>query len=189
MVTALREIYQIKVQLMDIRPPIWRRCLLSSTSSLKDFHEILQVVMGWENYHLHLFVVNDTRYGEIDPEFANEDDWDDESAVKLKDIFRSVGDSMLYQYDFGDGWQHKITLEKILPFNTDQVLPQCIKGKRHCPPEDVGGTWGYDNMIEILSDPSHPEYRSMKEWVGENFEPEHFSVSEVNTMLAELRRE
>ena len=188
MAKNLREIYQLKIQLKGIRPPIWRHFLVSNTTSLQELHIACQIVMGWTNSHLHQFIKNNKRFGMVDPEF--DVDWDDELSdeedFKVKDILTFEGDHLLYEYDFGDDWQHKITLEKILPFKTEQQLPNCIKGSRGCPPEDVGGTWGYEEFLEAWLDENHSEHKDMKEWVGDYFHPEKLDVDEINELLNDV---
>lgn len=188
MVSHLREVYQLKIQLKGISPPIWRRFLVLNTSALEDLHHTIQIVMGWTDSHLHQFICGKSRYGIIDPEFGA--DWDDdlenELNFKVKDLLKNEGDSILYEYDFGDGWEHKITLEKILPFKSKQFLPFCIKGKRSCPPEDVGGVWGYADFLEKWNDKNHPEHKELREWAGDYFNPEIFDHSETNKTLQEI---
>jgi len=100
-----------------------------------------------------------------------------------KDLLRTEKDSMNYEYDFGDGWSHKITLEKILPFEVSSRLVKCITGRRACPPEDCGGIWGYASLLEAVDDPNHPEHEEIVEWLDEGFDPAHFSLSDVNMRL------
>lgn len=179
-------IYQVKVTLQDIRPPIWRRLLLRSDTPLDEFHSIIQIAMGWEFSHLHEFLRgnrNDLeRYG------ATDLDWDfkdvkDETRFKLRDLLREEKDKALYIYDFGDDWVHVLLLEKILPWDPKAELPRCIKGKRACPPEDVGGPYGYGDFLEVLADPEHPNHQEMVEWVAGPFDPEAFDMEAVNTAL------
>ena len=184
MAITLKKIYQLKIQLLGIKPPIWRRFQVLSSTKLSDFHDICQQVMGWDNYHLHQFSKGGSRYGAIDPDFADLDDsLKNEAKYKLSDLLTSEKQQLNYTYDFGDNWEHKITLEKILPFTTTQKLPVCIKAVRACPPEDVGGIWGYEELLETLADKEHPEYKEMLEWVGENFQPEYYNIEETNLML------
>jgi Plasmid pRiA4b ORF-3-like protein len=110
---------------------------------------------------------------------------EDEDDFQLSDLLKKEKDSILYEYDFGDSWEHKIVLEKILPVDADVEIPCCIKGRRACPPEDCGGVWGYQNLIEAIEDPSNPDHDEMLEWVGEAFDPEAFSIEETNHYLAE----
>ena len=176
------QIYQIKVTLKGSKPPIWRRLLVSSAMSLAELHYVLQTAMGWEGGHLHQFFAHDQYFGVPEPEF----DMDvlDESRYTLEQMLPQEKASMIYEYDFGDGWEHKIVAEKILPPDPKIALPTCVKGKRACPPEDVGGVWGYADFLEAIKDPKHPEHEDFLEWIGDDFDPEYFDVDEVNEVLA-----
>jgi len=183
---AEKQIYQIKIVLEGSKPPIWRRIIVSSDTNLSKLHDIIQIVMGWEDGHLHQFRTDDGIYGTPDndmdsvfgPKSLNEKNY------KLGHLLRTVNDKMAYEYDFGDDWQHKITLEKILPFENKEKLPKCIGGKMCCPPEDCGGLWGYYDLLEAIQDEENSEHDSMLEWLGEEFDPEYFDVDEVNIVLA-----
>jgi hypothetical protein len=187
MATSLRKTYQLKISLKGAKPPIWRRLLIADSVSLPQLHQAIQIAMGWTDSHLHQFVVGRERYGVPDQDF---DDMDtvDERRVKLAQIMTGEKDSILYEYDFGDGWEHKITLEKILPFDPKAVLPRCVTGKGACPPEDVGGIWGYAEFLKAIGDPSHPEHESYVEWVGGEFDPQLFDIDEKNALLSEYCR-
>lgn len=178
--------YQIKVTLNGIRPPIWRRLLIPSSFSLKDLHDVLQVAIGWTDSHLHQFVARGTLYGHPDPELGI--GRHDERRVRLDEVLRTGKDAMTYEYDFGDGWEHKIILEKLLANAADDVAPSCIAGARACPPEDCGGVWGYANVLKIISDSSHSEHGETLEWLGDRFEPERFDIAEINGVLAKVKR-
>lgn len=182
-VRPLRSIYQLKVSLKGCRSPIWRRLHVASTDSLENIHQILQVTMGWYNEHLHQFVKGRTVYGS--PDEAFESDTMDEADFRLDQVLKAEKDKLFYEYDFADGWLHEIVLEKILPFDTQAILPVCIKGLRACPPEDIGGVCGYDMFLDITADPSHPDYEAMLEWVGEDFDAELFDLKQVNDFLRE----
>jgi len=108
-----------------------------------------------------------------------------EQRYQLNQLLKSEKDSILYEYDFGDSWEHKITLEKILPFDPAIFLPTCIKGKGACPPEDVGGIWGYYSFLEAIADPAHEEHEDYKEWIGGEFDPIVCDIDEINAMLVE----
>lgn len=181
----LRSIYQLKVTLKGIRPPIWRRLLMASTTSLENTHQTLQIVMGWTNSHLHEFVTEGNRYGVPNEEFPS--GVRNEAKYRLDHVLKKEKDKLIYIYDFGDSWEHEVLLEKILPFETNIELPVCLKGSRACPPEDIGGVGGYMMFLEAISDPVHPDHDSMLEWIGSDtagaFDPEHFCLAEVNQLL------
>jgi hypothetical protein len=177
--------YQIKVSLNGVRPPIWRRLLVPGSLSLKDLHDVLQVAVGWTDSHLHQFVARGTLYGPPDPGFGR--GCVNEKGVRLDGVLKAEKDAMIYEYDFGDGWQHKIVLEKILGSAEDGVAPSCTAGARACPPEDCGGVWGYANLLKIISDPSHSEHEEMLEWLGDQFEPERFDIAGINSKLARMK--
>ncbi len=179
----LRSIYQLKVTLKYSSPPIWRRLQIASTDSLEDVHIALQIVMGWTNNHLHQFVKDRVCYGIPDEDFPS--DMLDETDYRLDQLLKKEKDTLMYEYDFGDGWMHDVVLEKILPFKTDIKLPVCLKGSRACPPEDVGGVPGYEMFLEAIADPSHPEHEDMLEWIGGDFDPGQFNLAEVNDLLRE----
>jgi Plasmid pRiA4b ORF-3-like protein len=179
-----KSIYQIKITLIDSKPPIWRTVLVPDNIGLGAFHNVIQVAMGWTDSHLHQFIANQVFYGIPDDDFEMED----EAKCKLSQLLKKEKDTFIYEYDFGDSWAHKILLEKILPFDSKTALPVCIKGKRACPPEDCGGIWGYVGLLETISDTNHPEHEEMLEWLGGEFDPEEFDLEEINEELAEYCR-
>ena len=182
----LRSIYQIKISLIGAKPPIWRTVLVPSSIGLAAFHEVIQTTMGWTDTHLHQFIANNVIYGIPDDDFGLE--MEDEAKYKLSHLLVKEKDTITYEYDFGDSWEHKILLEKILPFDTKTTLPVCIKGKRACPPEDCGGIWGYEDLLEAISDAKHPEHADMLQWLGGEFDPEEFDLEQINKDLAEYCR-
>ena len=179
-------VYQIKVTLEGIKPPIWRRLLVSSTISLKELHDILQAAMGWTDSHLHAFESRGEFYGTPDDEFVLS--MNDEERVRLAKVLIGEKDTLRYEYDFGDGWRHKIVLEKILPLSESVAVPSCIAGKRACPPEDCGGIWGYLEILDAMGDPAHPEHKNTLDLFGDSLDPEHFDVAEINEFLAPHKR-
>ena len=181
-----RSIYQIKISLIGAKPPIWRTVLVPSSLKLASFHEVIQLAMGWTNSHLHQFIANNIFYGIPEEDFGMETE--DETKYKLSQLLSKEKDTITYEYDFGDSWEHKILLEKILPDDGKSVLPVCIKGKRACPPEDCGGIWGYEELLETISNPKHTDHDDMLEWLGGEFDPEEFDLEEINGDLAEYCR-
>ena len=134
-----------------------------------------------EGYHLHRFTIHGTEYGTSDPEYDMY--IEDEKTMKLKDLDFAEKNEFHYEYDFGDGWNHIITVEKILPFDNNAKYPCCIKGKLKCPPEDCGGVWGYYEFLDAIEDENHPEHEETLRWIGKEFNPEEFDLEVVNTML------
>ena len=179
------DIYQIKVTLRYSKPPIWRRIQVPGDTRLDKLHLILQMVMGWQNYHLHQFIVGNVYYGEPHPDYGFE--MKDERKVKLHQLAPAEKSKFVYEYDFGDSWEHELLVEKIMPSEPDVTYPRCIKGKRACPPEDVGGVWGYDDFLAAIQDPDHPEHEDMLEWWGDKFDPDWFDLEEVNEVLGRIR--
>lgn len=187
---APQEIYQIKVTLLGSSPPIWRRLLVPASLTLEHLHHILQAAMGWDDYHLHEFSSGSRRFGRPDPDerFLGGADAEDERTVPLFTVFRRVGAKMLYTYDFGDGWEHGIVLEKRLPVDPAMTYPVCTDGRRACPPEDCGGIGGFYDLLDAISDPNHDRYEELRDWLGDDFDPEAFSIDRVNRMIMPRRR-
>ncbi len=178
---AEKRLYRLKVTLRDSRPPIWRRFEVPADVTMLKLHQILQLVMGWTDSHLHQFRRGETLYGEPDPEFGIR--LQNEKRVRLAEVLPKPKDRMAYEYDFGDGWQHDIVLEDISSPEPRVRYPRVLAGKRACPPEDIGGIGGYFDFLEALSDPKHPEHEEMLEWWGSDFDPKEFDVEEVNLCL------
>jgi hypothetical protein len=179
---APTEVYQLKITLRGSRPPIWRRIQVRGDITLAELHDILQDVIGWTDSHLHQFIIGGMYYGVPDPDFDN--DIVNEMKAKLAHVAGRVKSKFVYEYDFGDGWDHEILVEKILPPEPGARNPLCLAGARNCPPEDCGGIYGYEDLLKTISDPKHPDHENMLEWLGENFDPEDFDVDEVNRSLS-----
>ncbi len=180
-----KKIYQVQITLKGSKPRIWRRLLVPSDTLLSDFHMIIQAAMGWTNSHLHQFVKDQTWYTVKMEDDTDWNDYDniDYKGIKISGLLKKEKESMIYEYDFGDGWEHKIVLEKILPFDEEIKYPVCTAGKMNCPPEDCGGIWGYYNMLEVLQNPEDEEYEDYREWLGDDFDPEYFDKDQVNRLL------
>jgi len=184
--SAAAQIYQLKITLRGAKPPIWRRVQVPSNITLGKLHHVIQAAMGWCNGHLHEFDINDRIYGQPMPDFGDLG-LRSEVNVKLNKVITPTEKAKFhYVYDMGDGWEHEILLEKVLPPDPKVTYPLCIKGKRACPPEDCGGIWGYAEFLKAIKDPQHPEYESMRNWIGGDFDPEEFSLAEVNQQLQHL---
>ncbi|MGP8337649.1 MAG: IS1096 element passenger TnpR family protein [Methanosarcinaceae archaeon] len=174
------DVFQLKVTLNHAKPPIWRRILVTGDTTLSKLHRIIQVVMGWDDEHLHHFVIDGTIYDEPDPDgmFSGIN----EKTVKLGEVVSVEKTKFLYEYDFGDSWVHTILVENILSFDPDVYYPVCIKGKCACPPEDCGGIYGYYHILDVLEDPDDPDYEDVIASIG-YFDPKDFSLDYVNGML------
>ena len=181
-------IFQIKVTLRESKPPICRRIQVWEDTRLDKLHLILQEVMGWANSHLHQFIIGGSYYGEPHPDY---DEWGaemrDEKRVRLRQIVTGEKFKFIYEYDFGDSWEHELLVEKILPPESGVYYPRCIKGKRAGPPEDVGGVWGYQSFLAAIRDPKHPQHEELLEWIGGKFDPEAFDLEAINQALYRLR--
>ena len=174
---------RVRVSLREIDPPIWRLLELSSRTTLKQLHRMLQIVMGWGDCHLHEYIADGQRYGTPDPHYDDVGEVLPEAGVRLERVLPRSGASMLYLYDFGDNWQHDIRLEAALPAESGVTYPRLVGGARSCPPEDCGGPRAYADLLEVLVDPDHRDFEQMRAWVGPRFNAEAFSVAAVNQRL------
>jgi hypothetical protein len=183
--------YQLKIVLLGSKPPIWRRLQVPGDASLGWLHAVLQVTMGWTNSHLHHFLTRDARYtyprDNDDMGFGGPPDRD-EARATLAQVAPVEGEQFGYEYDFGDSWEHEITVEKILPGEAaTATIALCLDGARACPPEDCGGIWGYAELLKTLKNPKHPEHKTMKEWLGRSLNAEAFDVAKTNRWLRKLK--
>jgi hypothetical protein len=175
-------LYHIKVTLNGSKPSIWRRVLVPDTITLHQLHSILQIVMGWTNSHLHQFIIDGEYFGEPEEDGYSED-LKNEKRYRLNQVVERKGFKFIYEYDFGDSWEHTVHIEAILPIEKGAQYPIYLEGKRACPLEDVGGVTGYDDVLKIFSNSKHPEHEEMVEEFGEDFDPEFFDVEAVNLGL------
>lgn len=176
---------QLKIELASIKPAIWRRVVVPETITLGKLHQVIQAVMGWTNSHLHEFEIAGARFGVPDPEYDFGEPLISETRVRLhKSLEGTV--SFRYVYDFGDDWEHKIKVEKVLPADACPV-PMCIGGANACPPEDVGGPYGYADFLEAIADPAHSEHDRMLEWNGGPFDPAALDHDLINKRLQSIK--
>ena len=187
---SVSDIYQIKVTLLGTKPPIWRRLLVPADLTLAQLHNVLQIAMGWEDGHMHEFRVGQRRFGQPEPAdpFMRMPRTESERTARLSAVLGRTGAKMIYTYDFGDGWEHGIVLEKQLPADPGTTYPLCIDGKLACPPEDCGGIPGFYDLLDALDDPNHERHDELSDWIGEDFDPQAFSVDSVNRKLVPKRR-
>jgi hypothetical protein len=182
------QIYQIKVTLKDFKPSIWRRIQVRSDATLGELHAIIQMAMGWTNSHLHHFIVgkrpNLLFIGAAETyEGGDLMDEENEDEIVISQVLPAAKTKMVYEYDFGDSWEHEVVLEKIVEAEAGVFYPRCLAGENACPPEDVGGVWGYAGFLKAINNPDHEEHDSYIEWIGGDFDPQKFDLDAVNKRL------
>jgi len=186
--TSAPQVYQLKITLLGSQPPIWRRFQVPNDMNLAKLHQVIQYVMGWDDSHMHQFKVGQIYYGTAYPDdFDDMPETRDERKARLQEVASRPKAKFVYEYDFGDSWEHEVVLEKILPPEPGVKYPVCIEGKRACPPEDCGGVWGYSDFLEAIQNPDHPDHEDMREWIGGSFDPEAFHMEAVNKALKRIR--
>lgn len=177
-------VYQFKITLKEVRPPVWRRIQVPSTYTFWGLHVAIQDAMGWGDYHLHEFEILNPKTGIRDQIGIPDFDWGNDCLPgweeRIAAYFSPDNPQAIYMYDFGDGWEHTVVLEEILPREAELDYPRCTGGKRACPPEDCGGPYGYEMFLEAIQDPEHEEHDEMLEWVGGSFDPERFDPQAVS---------
>jgi hypothetical protein len=174
--------YQLKITLRGSRPPIWRRIVVPADISLDKLHYAIQISMGWQDCHLHMFEAEGRRFEMPNPADKGYREYEDEREFRLFDLVNREKEKFRYEYDFGDGWEHVIVLEKVIPAESGPKLFTCLAGKNACPVEDSGGIWGYYHKLAILADPTHPEHQGVLDWMGE-VDPAEFSVEKTSGTL------
>lgn len=182
--------YQFKIQLKNIsNPTVWRRVLVPDNFTLHELHNTIQQLFPWGNSHMYQF--SPSGFGSypvislLDMESEDENEEMDSTETKLSDIFKTEKQTYTYIYDFGDDWNHKIIFEKIVPETIPN--PKCIKGKGKCPPDDCGGIWGYQELLDVISDPKDEEYTNVREWLGlknnQVWDVNEFDLDQINERL------
>jgi Plasmid pRiA4b ORF-3-like protein len=172
---------ELKLTLVDIKPPIWRRLLVPNDISLKRLHQIIQAIAYWRDYHLHEFVIAEKRYGRPAPREVVP--VHNETLVRLNTLPLAEGTSFTYVYDFGDHWEIEVKVERILPRDPEAPYRLVLAGGRAFPPDDSGGASGYETFLDALSDPANPEHEGYRRWIGEGFDPERFDPEATNERL------
>jgi hypothetical protein len=185
-VKAAAPIYQLHIELLDLEPAIWRRILVPASIKLPKLHVALLWTMGWAGGHLHEFVIGHDHYGIPDPHY------DTPPLLQPEDRFTlgaalGARKAFTYLYDYGDGWEHRVTVEKSLPPDSGLKSPQCLAGAYACPPEDVGGPPGYLEFLQAINDPAHEEHEAMLEWCGGSFDPTAFRPEDINAALRQIK--
>jgi hypothetical protein len=179
-------IFQIKMTLRGIDPPIWRR-IHTPNCTLEKLHEIIQVTMGWEFEHLYRFSIGGVDYA--DSAMTSDEEVEDACGTRLSAVLpiENRRPRFSYEYDFGDEWIHQLIVEERLPPQEGVKYPICVGGQRACPPEDCGGPWAYSGFVEAVGNPDHRSHEELLEWVGGEFDPERFDQQAVNNELRRIR--
>jgi hypothetical protein len=215
-----QSVFCLRVLLARTKPTIWRRVVVPMDITLGQLHEVVQIVMGWTNSHLHQFILRDKGLRPSREEMARQfqkDAWDeaflsrmhgervfvpkktplgddteldgeDEDAVTLAGVCPKAKSKIVYEYDFGDSWEHVIEVQKIVEPEAGVEYPVCLAGKNACPPEDCGGIWSYYEMLEAAKETDHERHEECAVWLGEDFDPQAFDLDEVNAALAKWRK-
>ncbi len=175
--------YQFKITLKRIKPPIWRRIQVPETYTFWDLHVAVQDAMGWTDTHLHHFEILNPAKDFKEKIGIPYEDFDAGILAgwkrKISNYFSSKNNKADYIYDYGDNWEHIVKLEKILPQEKGITYPICVDGARACPPEDCGGTWGYEEFLEAIMDPNHERHEELLNWIGGDFDPEGFDIKDI----------
>lgn len=184
-IPAAQRLYQFKITLIDSQPPVWRRIQVKDCT-LDKLHERIQTAMGWTNSHLHQFKIKGICYGDPDllEDGSDNDHLLDSTRTKISEIIPKSGKRFrfLYEYDFGDGWIHEVLFEGCLNADKGQRYPICVEGERACPPENVGGVWGYLDFLKALADPEHEQHDEFIKWAGP-FDPEVFDAGKATKAM------
>jgi Plasmid pRiA4b ORF-3-like protein len=185
-VKAAAPIYELRIELLYLEPAIWRRILVPASIKLSKLHLVLLWTMGWAGGHLHEFVIGDDNYGIPDPNYDTPPVIQREDRITLSAAL-GARKAFTYLYDYGDGWEHRVTIEKILPPDSGMKSPRCLDGAHACPPEDVGGPPGYIEFLQAINDSANEEHDAMLEWCGGSFDPTAFRLDDVNETLSQIK--
>lgn len=172
-------IYELRIELQDIKPMIWRQVLVPSIAPLDYLHGVIQECFGWQDYHLYRFEVANRAFERPGSGSGAED----ATRTELGALGLTDGVEFEYQYDFGDGWRHRVRLIATHEVEPETFYPVCVDGARAGPLEDSGGVPGYENLLKVLANPKHPEFPHFKEWAGPHYHPEVFDLRATNRIL------
>lgn len=184
-------VLQVRIQLKGVsKPAVWRKLLIPGQLSFHQFHQVIQAAFGWQDYHLYQFFPKG--FGSHPQIAPLDEDWPEENQedakkIKIQSYLNQKGQTFSYIYDFGDDWNHEIKIVEVI--DEKKLIPELIGGKGACPPEDCGGVWGYEDLKKSLADPSHPDYKSLREWLGLGrgmiWDPAYFDLQEAQTEVAQ----
>ena len=186
--TRTDSIARIRIELNGIDPTIWRSVEVPLTTSLKGLHDVIQAVMPFENCHLFLFNVGDKRYGIPDREWDHVHETLDAKNIKLDALVERGVSAFSYTYDFGDDWRHSVTIENVTAADPTLDYPRFVDGSRRAPPEDVGGIPGFDEFLDAMTTPRHPDHKRLTEWYSGSFDPDDLNLPVIRSRIGELAR-
>lgn len=180
------QLYTLKVTLSGLKPPVWRRLRVPAEITLDRLHDVIQIAMGWQEMHLHEYLIMGQRFTEMS---EGPDDGEEEGNYRLAQLILEEGQEFEYLYDIGDNWNHEILVERIDTVPAEEGgLMECLGGERACPPEDIGGVSGYEEFLKVLADPEHPDREDYLAWFGGGLDAEKFDADFVNFELAKYVR-
>lgn len=180
-------LYQLRITLRYSKPPIWCRVVVRADMTLDRLHRVLQIAMGWSDCHLHQFRLGRVFYGVPGGEFDGFGEMLNEKHYTVADLASGPRKRFLYEYDFGDNWEHEVLLEKSLPPDPRFKHPVCLVGVNACPPEDCGGVEAYAAFRAAMADPKHKQHADVKEWVGGDWDASRFDCEATNIRLKLLK--
>jgi hypothetical protein len=183
-------IARLKITLNRVKPAVVRRVEVPFDIRLDRLHATIQAAMGWTNSHLYEIRAGDVGWSTPTPDVDGAGDFLDARKARLGDVLEDVGTKTLrYVYDFGDGWEHTVKIERLLDLESGALYPRLIEASGRCPPEDVGGPWGYAGFLEAMNDPKHPRHAEFAGWIDENdFDPTAVEVDRLTEHVAALAR-
>lgn len=186
MASPILTVHELRITLLDVSPKVWRQFRVPSPVDLGTLHRVVQIIMGWQDRHLHQWIVAERTFGS--PEEENwGDELEDESAHLLADL-APADSSLRYDYDLSDGWEHLIEVLAIETYRGQEAPLVCLSGERACPPEDSGGPAGYEHLLDAWADPDDQEHDEVRAWLGDAFDPDEFDVQAVNAQLEPMWR-
>ncbi|HRH02959.1 MAG TPA: plasmid pRiA4b ORF-3 family protein [Bacteroidia bacterium] len=179
-------IFELKIELDRTKPLVWRQMIIPESFTLYELHHLIQIAFGWKNYHLYSFIANEQIIG--NPVLMDDPETINDRMVDVSQVLKTKGDKICYEYDFGDGWMHTITLARIIKSDVYGKTPIVVNGAMACPPEDCGGIPGYENLKDVMKNPKHPEYKEFVQWLGKAFDPQLFNLQMVNKEMLKLKK-
>jgi Plasmid pRiA4b ORF-3-like protein len=183
------DIARLKISLDEVEPEVLRRVEAPLAIRLDDLHLAIQIAMGWENYHLYEFRIAGIAWGIPDPDVPGSDDPLPAAKATLADLVeRARTKTFQYLYDFGDGWEHTIRIEALTQAEPALIYPRLLAAQGRCPPEDVGGPWGYVDYLEAIADPNHERHAELLDWRGPGFDPNFVDANAIQIELDRLAK-